>query len=265
MPFIKAVNDFNLKYIEDYVANKTRQPVMITTKNIACINRSKHKNNDKKPSMSYNFKTKKFKCFTCNKLYDLMDLVQLDYGVTKLVEVYDIIADLYQDDPLNRLNNKTYIPQIKANKQKEEVKTNVVELDADANKQYDFTDAINNLLPITDAVKNHFKSKGLTDAVINKYKLCYCNDFNEPLKDYKDLAKMNIKNYTKGFYILPNITEEDTIDYYIAETVERDKYKYIIKRPVEKYAKIKGINTVIFNNRYIKQKEPIIFIVERNI
>ena len=67
--------------LEDYLQQKginTRKP-------FKCLNPA---HTDNTPSMSYDSKRNKVHCFSCNADYDLIDLIQIEYGITDVKEAF---------------------------------------------------------------------------------------------------------------------------------------------------------------------------------
>ena len=86
------------------------------------------------------------------------------------------------------------------------------------------------------------------------------------MAEYKELAdEHTAKTYyhSNGYYILPYKNKDGNITYYTAEALNRGKE--INKQEIPKYSKLKGVETQIFNERYLYTGERYLFIVERNI
>lgn len=233
--------------------------------NFKCFNSEAHKNGDKNPSMGYMQDAHKLHCFTCNTNYDLLDLVQQDYGLDSK-EAYKQICNMYNIQDISYMQdipkNAKVIPlkQPTANEMQTE--------ETPVKKNFDFTSAILNIeKKQTEEGLKHFKARGLTDETISKYHLCYADKFNEPMKDYKDLEEDH-KGYTNyetgevldGYYLLPFMDKEGKLSYFTAETVHRGEMLGDFKIP--KYRKIKHLEAPYFNERYLHTGEEIIYIVE---
>ena len=63
-----------------------------TRKPFRCLNPN---HADQNPSMSYDKKNKRVKCFSCNATYDIFDLIGLDYGLSDNREIFKKAYELY--------------------------------------------------------------------------------------------------------------------------------------------------------------------------
>ena len=68
--------------LEEYLIRKGIDP----RKPFLCLNPA---HNDHDPSMSFDRRRGRIKCFSCNATYDLFDLVALDYGLTDQRQIFD--------------------------------------------------------------------------------------------------------------------------------------------------------------------------------
>jgi hypothetical protein len=90
------------------------------------------------------------------------------------------------------------------------------------------------------------------------------------MQNYKELANEN-KSYIDyatgeakdGYYLIPFMDSDNKISYYTAEAVH--KKEVIGNFEIPKYRKIKGLESKLFNQRYIESGEQYIFITERNL
>lgn len=94
------------------------------------------------------------------------------------------------------------------------------------------------------------------------------------MQEYKELAEAH-KSYTNyatgevldGYYLIPFMDKDNKITYYTAEAVHRGE-KVSDNFSIPKYRKMKAEligNAPVFNERYLHQNEPYIFITERLI
>ena len=80
---------------------KLRLPEYLSSKGInirktfRCFNPG---HEDRNPSMSYDQKRNRVKCFSCNEKYDLIDLIGLDYGLSDYNDKLHKAAEIYQLD-----------------------------------------------------------------------------------------------------------------------------------------------------------------------
>ena len=75
-------------YLEDYLRGKginTRKP-------FNCLN---PEHPDKHPSMSYDSRNQRCKCFSCGVSYDIFDLIRIDHGLTDDKDVFNTAYELY--------------------------------------------------------------------------------------------------------------------------------------------------------------------------
>ena len=69
-----------------------------------------------------------------------------------------------------------------------------------------------------------------------------------------------------GYYLIPFIDKDNKITYYTADAIHRGEI--IDEKEVPKYSKIRSKyigNAPVFNERYLHQNKPYIFITERTI
>lgn len=94
------------------------------------------------------------------------------------------------------------------------------------------------------------------------------------MQEYKELAEAHgsYTNYATGevldgYYLIPFMDKDNKITYYTAEAVHRGE-KVSDEFSIPKYRKLKKDyvgDAPIFNERYLHQNEPYIFITERLI
>ena len=73
--------------LEEYLIRKGIDP----RKPFLCLNPA---HNDHDPSMSFDRKRGRVKCFSCGESYDLIDLVALDYGLTDQRQIFDKVYEV---------------------------------------------------------------------------------------------------------------------------------------------------------------------------
>lgn len=260
--FLETNNYFIEKYLNYTNRNKN--------KNITCINANEHNNNDKTPSMTFydnsnnNGKNTCY-CFSCNKHFDLYDLIKADnpHIETNTQCIY-YLQDIFNIDDID-----SFKPTINS--------TQIIQTPIKEYKQYNFNNAIkkanedNFSKEIT--IKLLEKQRGLSQDIINKYQIIIAKSFIDILEDNKTLIPNN-KMYAKQYrIILPYFDDENNITYFTGELLNRSepigkKYKVKLEngnyKELNKYKKLSGdIETPIFNERYIKQEESkTIFITE---
>ena len=75
-------------YLGEYLNSKginTRKP-------FNCLN---PEHPDRRPSMSYDSKRQRCKCFSCGASYDIFDLIRIDYGLSEDIDVFNKAYELY--------------------------------------------------------------------------------------------------------------------------------------------------------------------------
>ena len=129
-----------------------------TSKNFKCISGT---HQDKTPSMSY--KNDYVKCFSCNKTYDLFDLIGIDYNLTNFTDKIKKAMELFNTGdykPINKkidTNNKGVATP--GESEQLEINKNII---LQAQKEIDNYD--------------YFENRGISKDIINKFKLGYHKD-----------------------------------------------------------------------------------------
>ena len=140
-------------YLEEYLIRKG-----INTKaNFQCLNPA---HPDKKPSMSLDRKSYRVKCFSCKNSYDIIDLIQMDYGITDYTEALKKGCELFGI-------SDSYMPAPKS------LYTTKVTSNTETNLST-YYERCHALAKNT----NYFKERGLSDSVINRFNLGYDSSFN---------------------------------------------------------------------------------------
>lgn len=125
----------------------------------------------------------------------------------------------------------------------------------------DFTpyiEAAHQELMTTPAAYNYMRSRGLSEDIIKRYKLgYYSSGYNAFLKDFPQYhsksRKINLYRY-----ILPYPAADGRFHYFLSEIEDRrqiDGYN-------GKYRKMSGKSAEIFNERYLQNPPPVIFLCE---
>lgn len=289
-----TLDEINEKYLKDFLLYGLNAEER--NGKFSCFNKSAHKHNDKNPSLSL-YKGQDglthFKCFSCNMQGNITDLVEYKTGITDKKEIYKYLLEYYN------LKDYESQPIIRKEKQQPMKETNVKDNLIDANK-IDLSKAFerqrNKFSNLTHAEvvtdyevkKNesntYFLERGLTKEIIEEYKLSYGNYFTEFLdekistifteeqekeknlylseeerKNYSNIAGNNFKldSFKGGVYYIPYINYKDQVTYFIARLKEKTNNA--------KYIKPAGLKQELFNERYIIQGQPIIFITEGQI
>ena len=265
--------------------------------NFRCLNPDHQDNN---PSMSYDRETDHVHCFACGANYDIFDLVGIDYGLSedrdKFNKAYELLG-LPIDSPQqggrntgSRAGQNTKQGQAQKPAQPQgqyrnpaETEQNTIlhtqEQQHNTDTQYtiqniepaphidltaELEEAHRNLLNNPDALE-HFKGRGLSQGIIERYRLGYAP------AGHNSLLKAHPQNQSKSRkdglykYIFPYFNEKGRATYFISEISDRtqiDDYN-------GKYRKLNKGNTPetsiaaeIFNERYLRQAPGAIFICE---
>ena len=81
--------------VKGYLGDYLKGNGINTRKPFSCLNPA---HPDKHPSMSYDSKTNRCKCFSCGASYDIFDLIGMDYGLTDPGEIFKKAYELYNVD-----------------------------------------------------------------------------------------------------------------------------------------------------------------------
>lgn len=207
-------------YLQDYLSQKginTRKP-------FKCLN---HAHNDGHPSMSY--KDNHAHCFSCGAHYDIIDLIKIDYGISDDKAAFDKAYEIYN---IQIDNGSSSGPEARPKQQpKETQKQPKSEPVAEDYTAY-FLQAHSNV-----SKTEYLHQRGLSDEIINKYKLGYDEGFTKGTGGTKWQA-----------IIIPTT-----------------KYTYTARNTaanIEKKDRIRKVgNNVLFNMQALVKEEPV-FIVE---
>lgn len=235
---------------------------------------------DRHPSMRYNVADDGrpyVHCFSCGASYDIFDLIEIEEGLSNYEDQLDRAADLYG---LTIEPRKGYTPDPAAvfkplgqyQKQAKSERPPIKPVQRDTIGELpdtpviDFTPevlAAHEELSLYPDALAYFKSRGMSDAIINKYKLGYHEaGHNDLLKAHPDNLNKSRKDYLYR-YVLPYPGPDDRFTYFITEIVDRNQ----IDEYNRKYRKINknetGLAAPLFNERYImKDAPPVVFICE---
>ena len=256
-------------YLEDYI-KKTRGKELQA--NISCIYADTHpahkKGTDNNPSMGYDKTTKKYHCMTCDQWASLVDIAKYDNKLTNDTETITFLKNEYPAIELFK-NDSTTINNVKT--------VQVID-SVEINTSYDFTNFINESNAKVIDSPNHIKDKGIDPKymiancglkyysnrglnleTIKRFKLAVAdNGFNDVVANYPNLiSKSNKQQLYK--LILPILDEQGNCYNFTAEITNRKE----IDNYNAKYKKPTGVNTMLFNEHYLKtDKDTTIFITE---
>ncbi len=210
-------------------------------KPFCCVNPA---HTDRQPSMSYYPAANKVRCFSCGCMYDLFDLVAIDFDITNFND-----AKLKAAEILDCGYSEYSVPT---------PATDIGLSIEDVNISEEAEQAHLALLDNDTALK-HFADRGLSEDIIHKYKLGYsANGYNAMVGRNPELQTRAHKQDLYK-YIFPFFDENGDCRYFMSEISDRsqiDEYNH-------KYRKINNIPMPVFNEQYIKTNVPeVIFITE---
>lgn len=217
-------------YLEDYLRSKginTRKP-------FNCLNPD---HNDTHPSMSYDRRGRRCKCFSCGVSYDIFDLIGIDYGLSDDKDIFNKAYELYNiniDAPAK--NSKE--PAKKKPAAKPEPKPAEDFMDYYKRAQASRSEA---------PAQEYLKSRGISEAVAAKYWLGYDAAYNT--FDVDEAGQQSFSKWRaliiptgKGSFIARNIDQP--------------------KEPAKKNRYRKKGASVIFNSKALYTASKPIFVVE---
>ena len=221
-----------------------------TSRAFCCLNPD---HPDRKPSMRLDRHNNKVHCFSCGASYDTFDLIGIETGY-KGGELFAYTYNLYG---LDVEGATPFVPSgpIKPRPTMQQAPKPEPEL-----KKYDFT-AIIEAAHQDKRGEAYYKSRGLSEEIINRYKLGYTDTYNKLLTDMPELQSRSRKQHLYK-YVLPYLDNDGTCHYFIGEIGNRAE----VDDNNGKYRKMKAsleINGTayqhpahIFNERYLKENPP---------
>lgn len=262
------------KYVKRQLESYLQGKGINTHHPFRCLNPA---HTDNKPSMSIDRNSSSglhCKCFSCGAYYDIFDLIGIEYGLTdettifnKAYELFGLDIDHYSDkatsqeyqsqfkieqDTHNTIHNANYTTSCSIEDIQEEATVDFTNIVKTAHKE---------LLGNQKALQ-YLKSRGLSMDIIKAYKLGYdAGGYNHFLQAYPENQS---KSKKAGLYryIFPYPDIEGRYSYFLTEIEDRqqvDEYN-------GKYRKIsKGQSKIaaqLFNERYLQNPPPVIFICE---
>lgn len=216
-------------YLEDYLRGKginTRQAFRCLSPEHA----------DKNPSMSYDSRRQRCKCFACGVSYDIFDLIGIDYNLTDQGEIFKKAYELYNitidDNQQSRPAQKKAAPEGK----KEE-------------KGEDFRPYFKKCMAarLQDPAQEYLKSRGISDETAARFFLGYDEKFytfNVDIDGEKTGA-------TWRALIIPTYNSN-----YVARNIDRPKDPEGKNRYRNKGA------SLVFNSKALYKAEKPVYIVE---
>lgn len=148
------------QYIKDQLESYLTGLGIDISNTFTCLN---PKHEDKHPSMSYDPKRKKAKCFSCGVDYDTLDIIGMQYGITGYPEKLDKGCQIFH---INR-EGKEYIPSNTTRSlQKPSAPKQEEKPQAD---QSDYLEYVHSLISEID----YPQSRGLSQETVDHFKLGY--------------------------------------------------------------------------------------------
>lgn len=181
----------------------------------------------------------------CCKGGTIIDFYMEYYGKDVKESIQELKNELLGGQEMNTIPFKS--KEVKPEKEEKPVKVSKLSID--------LTTTVNNYITSNPEMDyKYFYSRGLTDEIINKYKLI-AGDPEELLKDNKDLLP-GLKNISEWSYIVPVQNKGRVVNLILRRNDNKTTYG-------EKTYNLKNTDTFIFNCDYLKQKGTgIIFITE---
>lgn len=245
---------------KNYIANYITAKGLPLDKPFICLNPL---HSDHKPSMSYDKNNQQVHCFSCGAKYDIFDLVEIDYRCTNKKEAFDKVYELY-NIPIDRNSEnggayRTKSPQPTA----QSFSSTGSATEPTASEPLDLREQVErahrSLMSTPDALE-HFRARGFSDELIERYKLGYSEKGYNAFIEGSHLAKSKRLKETLYRYIVPFLDAEGGCSYFMSEISDRGQ----IDQYNGKHDKPKGTPAQIFNERYLSGAEPpkVIYICE---
>lgn len=243
------------RYVKEQLENYLQCKGIDTHHSFRCLNPA---HTDHHPSMSIDRTSKSglhCKCFACGAYYDTFDLIGIDYGLTDKATIFNKAYEIFN------LNTERKDISLKYQKQPKTEQNTIIQSEV----TIDFTDIVKKahkeLMKNNNALA-YLQSRGFSMKTITAYELGYDEaGYNHFLQDYPDhQSKSSKARLYRYIFPYPNIDKKYT--YFLAEIEDRTQ----IDSFNGKYRKIrKGNSNIvaqIFNERYLQNSPPVVFICE---
>ena len=219
-------------YLGDYLHGKginTRKP-------FTCLN---PEHPDKHPSMSYDSKRQRCKCFSCGVSYDIFDLIGIDYGLTDDKDIFNKAYELYGlkiDSPQPSENKQDPFKDLKEKNPPKTAKEVMQEYYKNCKEAFKGSPA-----------EAYINKRGISTAIASKYFLGYDAAYNT-----FDVDEAGQQSFTSWHaLIIPTGNES-----YIVRNIGTPK------EPGKKNRYRKKGPSLIFNSRTLYEATKPVFIVE---
>lgn len=205
------------EYLKEKLGDYLESTGRSTKQNINCIN---PEHEDRNPSMSYDAKRNKLKCFACEVDYDLFDVIGIDYDLKDFNAKLNQACELYGIE----LEGGAYESSKPQNYQTERIIEPADDLEPLKDHRAYLLEAHANIHK-TD----YPQQRGLTEISINKFKLGYDAEWKSPTALEKD----------KNPVASPRLIIPSTVHSYLARDVRDDADS--------RYSKMKEGTQSLFN------------------
>lgn len=219
-------------YLGDYLNSKginTRKP-------FNCLN---PEHPDRHPSMRYDSKRQRCKCFSCGASYDIFDLIRIDYGLSEDIDVFNKAYELYGIT----IDSRQPAEQKPAPKKEAPKK--------EAPQAEDFMDYYKKAQAARKdpAAQDYLRQRGISEEVAAKYWLGY-----DPAYSTYNIDEGGQKSFSKWrALIIP--TGKGS---YVARNIDKPQ----APEKKNRYRKPKGCPSIIFNSKALYTASKPIFVVE---
>lgn len=255
------------EYVKEHLADFLEMNSIKTKGFFTCIN---PQHNDHNPSMRIDRKKNKAHCFGCHADYDTFDAIGIFYGLTDFKDQFNKAIEIFnleQDMPTGKKHQEKPVAKPVDHAKTEyaaKIAQNALQTDnviCTVDFTYDIEKAAQNLKLCKPAL-DYFKSRGLTDEIITKYKLGYMErGYSEIIENHQADLTCKVKPNAHLYpYIFPYLKNGKVNNLYV-EIKDRNKTNEYSK----KYDNpLKGYKKELYNEQYLLQEQPprYLFIVE---
>ena len=193
-------------YLGDYLHSKG----INTRKMFTCLNPD---HPDAHPSMSYDERRQRCKCFSCGASYDIFDLIGIDYGLTEARDIFNKAYEMY-GITVDRENRGRYdrIAEGWAQHKREQTEAAAATVKKEAKMAEDFTEYYKQTQANiqNDAAQEYLRQRGISAEVARTCGLGYdasykAYDVDEAGNNIPTIWRALIIPTGKGSYVARNI------------------------------------------------------------
>ena len=240
--------------LPDYLRNMGIDP----EKQFTCLN---PEHPDRHPSMGVAIEKDglpRAHCFACGANYSTFDLIALQYGLTDNKAIFQKAYELFGLDGRQGAVMMNAQPITKKTQQATSDTQHTTSKESDLDLMPQIEEAHKALLKTRGALNYLMKTRGLSLDIIKEYKLGYHPEgYNGFFRDFPDHQSKSRKASLYRLFF-PYFDEAGGVSYVLSEIADRkltDQYN-------GKYRKPNGLKGQLFNERYIKTGEPVVFVCE---